>query len=327
MTLRIIDAQVQLDAAFDQLEGTLAAWAGGRADAWAHGRGQGVSFAKGIDIYLYLETHEDRRILGAALAERDRDVFRLETARHEPGRNRKPLVAATNEAGEMFLLISIDALKGQGLRDVFRRLAGAAAVKRANLAERDYVLVGPLSEPKSADALLAIAALHPKFEEHIEKSAGRGQDEAEERDLYPVSPHVARQHRAPAKVRRALFERLTGLGYVLETVELGHLSADLAMSRGEDTVVFEIRPEAEVEDLQKALGHLALIAPRALGIDRVLLLPAPREPVGAALDPYKQALEEMGVSLAFYDFRGGETSILLEYADRVLAADVRLSLA
>jgi hypothetical protein len=326
MTLRIIDAPDQLDAAFAQLEATLAAWAGGRADAWRQGHGRGVSYAKGMDVYLYVEAHEGAHIIGAALSERDRDVLRFETSRKEPARNRRSLVAAANTSGDMFLLFAIEALKAQGLRDVFRRLAGAAAIKRANLADRDYVLVGPLADPKTADALLALAALHPKVEDHIEKSAGRGQDEAEDSDLYAASRQVARQHRAPAKARRALFERLTGLGYVLETVELGALTADLAMSRGEDTVVFEIRAEAEVEDLQKALGHLSLIAPRALGIDRVLVLPAPAAAIGASLDPYKQAFEEMGVSLVFYDFKGGEIGFHLELADAALKSDVRLAL-
>jgi hypothetical protein len=326
MTLRIIEDTGQLDAAFSQLESSLSTWSGGRGMAWRQGRGEGKSFAKGTDMYLFLETHERVRAVGAALTERDRDLFRFETARLEPGRDKRSVVMATDAEGHGFMLFSIEALKAQGLRDVFRRLAGAPAVKRANLAGRDYVLVGPLADARSVEALLALAALHPKFEEHIEKCAARDRHEADETDLYPVSAHVGRQHRAPAKVRRALFERLTGLGYVLETVELGPLNADLAMSRGEDTVVFEIRPEAELEDLQKALGRLALIAPRALGIDRVLVLPAPRAPVGAALDPYKQALEEMGVSLAFYDFSHGETGFVLDFADPNLAPDVRLAL-
>jgi hypothetical protein len=335
MTLRIIDAEAELDAAFDQLEATLTAWAGGQADAWQRDGHDGVvahgaSFTRQEDVYIYLEAHRRRRVLGVALSERDKQVFQIEAQRQDPAKDKKRFVLAANDAQETFLLLAVEELKAQGIRDVFRRLAGAPAVKRANLSNRDYVLLGPLSDPKTAEALLSLAALHPAYEQLVEKAAGSAvteADRAESADLYAMSPGVARQHRVQAKVTRALFERLTGLGYVMETVELGSLTADLAMSRGEDTVVFEIRPEADIDDLQKALGHLAIIAPRALGIDRLIMLPAPKDPIGAALDPYKQAFEEMGVSLALYDFRDGELNFVLEYTDPGLAADVRLALA
>ncbi len=329
MTLRIIDAEGPLTTAFSQLEGTLSAWAGGRSDAWEDRDGvEGASFSRSEDVYLFIERQRRRLVFGAALSASDKDLIAFEISREEPARDKKRIAAAMNEAGESFLLIGVDALKNQGVGDVFRRLAGAPAVKRANLSDRDYVLIGPLSDPRSAEALLALAALHPRFARQIDKAAHVAVDEdREDAAIYAVAAGVAKTHRAGAKAARALFERLAALGYYAETVELGALKADLAMSRGEDTVVFEIRAEAEVEDLQRALGHLALIAPLALGLTRVIVLPAPKEALGATLDPYKQAFEEMKVSLVFYDFKGGETVLTLDTADPGLHADVRLALA
>lgn len=329
MTLRIIDADGPLLTAFSQLEATLAAWGGGRTDAWERQDGlEGWSFSRSEAVYLFLERQRRKYVFGAALSAGDHDLFAFDISRDEPGRDKKRVAVAMNEAGESFLLIAAEALKGKGIGDVFRRLAGAPAVKRANLADRDYVLIGPLTDQRSAEALLAVAALHPRFERQIEKAAHlAADDDREDADIYAVSSGVAKTHRAAAKATRALFERLAALGYYAETVELGALKADLAMSRGEDTVVFEIRAEAEVEDLQRALGHLALIAPLALGLTRVIVLPAPKEALGATLDPYKQAFEEMKVSLVFYDFRGGETVLMLDTADPGLHADVRLALA
>jgi hypothetical protein len=334
MTLRMIDAEAPLDAAFDALEAALEAWAGGRSDAWQkddrNGPGaSGASFARRDDVYLYVEKDRHTRVLGVALSERDKDLVRIEVSRAEPMKDRKRVALAVDEAGLAFLLIAADELKRQDVRDAFRRLAGAPRVKRANVSGRDYVLIGPVNDPACADALLSLAALHPRFEGHVEKMASLAtqQDGADEADIYKISPNVARQHRAPAKVTRALFERLTAIGYLMDTVALGRLTADLAMSRGEDTVVFEVRPEADVDDLQKALGHLALIAPRALGIARVIALPAPRDALGATLDPYKQAFVEMGVSLIVYDFQGGQPRFSVELADASLDADLRAAIA
>jgi hypothetical protein len=329
MTLRIIDADGPFLTAFMQLEATLAAWGGRRGDAWERADGlEGWSFSRSDEVYLFIERQRRRYVFGAALSAGDRDLLTFEISRDEPARDKKRVAAAMNETGECFLLIAAEALKSKGIGDVFRRLAGAPAVKRANLAERDYVLIGPLTDPRSAEALLALAALHPRFERQIEKSAHAAVDEdREDMAIYAVSHEVAKTHRAAAKATRALFERLAALGYYAETVELGALKADLAMSRGEDTVVFEIRAEAEIEDLQRALGHLALIAPLALGLTRVIVLPAPKGALGATLDPYKQAFEEMKVSLVFYDFKGGATVLTLDTADPGLHEDVQLALA
>jgi len=329
MTLRIIDAEPALLSAFRQLEATLCAWAGEPSDIWeGEDATQGASFSRSEDVYLFMERRARRAVFGVALSANDADLIRFEISWKEPARDKSRVVAAQNEAGECFFLIGADALKSQGVGDVFRRLARAPAIKRANLANRDYVLIGPLTDPRSAEALLALAALHPRHGLQIDKSAHLATDE--DRDdavIYEVSVGVRTTHRAMAKAARALHDRLSTCGYYAETVEFGALKADLAMSRGEDTVVFEIRAEARVEDLQRGLGHLALIAPSALGLMRVIVMPASKRALGAAFDPYKQAFEDMKISLLFYDFRNGEVVLTFDAVDPSLHPDVQQALA
>src|SRR5262249_35181860 len=82
---------------------------------------------------------------------------------------RKRFAVAIGEADEPYLLISADELRRQDIRDPFKRLAGAPQIKRANVSDRDYVMVGPLNDARAADALLSLAALSPRFEAHVEK--------------------------------------------------------------------------------------------------------------------------------------------------------------
>ena len=311
MTLRMIDSEAQLSEAFEALETALGGWSGGQSDAWrreeAQGVVEGVSFARRDDVYVFLERRPDAFVVGVALSESDADLVAFSFGRSEPAGARRRQAAAINDAGETFLLLGIDELKRQGVHDVFRRLAGAVGVKRAHIAERDYVLLGPLGEPESADALLSVAELHPRFERHVERlgALAARSDSAEGARLYPVSARVVRQHRVFPKIAAALFERFAGAGYQLDAASAGPVQADLALRRGEDTLVFEIRPDCTVEDIQRGLGQLVLLAPNAEGVTRLLVLPAGREPEAAAtaLAVFRGAFDELAVVALTYDFR------------------------
>ena len=280
MALRIVDAELQLDSAMETLEATFAKWAGGRSDQWqADGkegpRESGTSYARREDV----------------------DHFVHRRPRATP--------AGVGAGGDGFLLISVEELKRQNIRDPLRRLAGAPQIKRANVADRDYVLLGPLEDVRVAEALLALAGLNPLFERHIERlgALAVASDERDEAELYRASPRVARQHRIHAKVVQALFEHLHGLGFEVEELKNGPYRADFAMRRRDLAIAFEIRAAAELEDVLKSLGQLMLAAPKSSGFHRCMVLPAPREALGSVLEPFTAAFSESGVLLLMYDFK------------------------
>lgn len=291
---------------------------------------EGASYARRDDVYVFVERQRRHVLIGAALNHKDRDLYRVALPRQEPAKERKRwALAQDDETGETHLLIAADELRRQSVRDVFRRLAGAPQIKRANVSDRDYVLIGPLEEASVGDALISVGGLHPDFERHVERLASLAaeSDEREEAELYKISRAVERQHRAHARVVHALFERLHAAGFALDQAETGGLRADFAMSRGAETLVFEIRADGAIEDVLKALGQLAVVAPKPAGLHRILALPAPRDQLGGALEPFRPAFEELGVSVLVYDFVGREVSFFFALANADLPRETRQAFA
>ncbi|MGE3303268.1 MAG: hypothetical protein AB7M12_09160 [Hyphomonadaceae bacterium] len=331
MSLRIVDTEAQLDRAYGVARAMLAQWGEGGGDPWQKNARdgavieEGASFSRRDDVYLFIIRDGAHVSIGAALTERDRELLRVEIPRAEPAADRQRAALAVDENDQLFLLASADELRRQHIRDPFRRLTGAPQVKRANISERDYVLIGPLSDPRAGDALLALAALHPLFDRHVEmlgKLAGRS-DEREEAEVYRISPRVRSAHRVHAKVVEALFEKLRGAGFQVADLRNGPVRADFAVARSDAAVAFEIRADAELSDFLRALGQLVLIAPGGGAFRRALVLPAPREALGAALAPFEAAFRETGVWVLMYDFRDGEAHIWTQIAPPELPGDIR----
>ncbi len=330
MSLRIVDAELPLDQAYDLLRKTLAAWAGGKAESW-HGDGQsgiteeGASFSRREDVYLFVMRDSKRVAIGAALTAKDQEIFRVEIPRKAPASDKKRAAIVSGAGDELFLMASAYELRRQGIRDPFKRLAGAPNVKRAHVSDRDYVLIGPLGEDRTADALLSLAALSPLFEKHVETLAalaGRS-DEREEADLYRVSPRVSGAHRVHAKVVDALFKTLRGAGFQVAELSNGPIRADFAVARSDGAIAFEIRADAEVNDFLKALGQLSLIAPGGGAFRRALVAPAPRESIGSSLAPFESTFRELSVWLLLYDFKDGAVTIWTQFAPPDLAPELR----
>ncbi|MEJ0023544.1 MAG: hypothetical protein WDN76_08995 [Alphaproteobacteria bacterium] len=325
MSLRIVDAELPLDQAYDLLHKTLAAWAGGKSQPWQHDGEEGASFSTRDDVYLFVMRNAKRLAIGAALTAKDKEIFRIEIPRKSPASDRKRAAIVTGEGGELFLMVSADELRRQDIREPFKRLAGAPNVKRATVSDRDYVLVGPLGEDKTADALLSLAALSPLFEKHVEQIAAlAGQSDArEESELYTVSPRVAGAHRVHAKVVDALFTMLRGVGFQVAELSNGPVRADFAVARADGAIAFEIRADAELNDFLKALGQLALIAPAGGAFRRALVAPSPQTSLGGALAPLEATFRELGVWVLLYDFKDSAVNIWTAVAPADLPPELR----
>jgi hypothetical protein len=84
-----------------------------------------------------------------------------------------------------------------------------------------------------------------------------------------------------------------------------------------------VRGDAEIADLVRGVGQLALAAPRAAALTRFFVLPAPREEAGAALAPFMPAFEELSISVLFYDVRDDGVRFVFFRPDPALPARVR----
>jgi hypothetical protein len=321
MSFRIVDAATGLEQASDRLRQALSEWAGGKAESWGEGGQDGASFSRRDDVYLFVAREEASISIGAALTARDQETLRIDLPRKAPARDRKRVALVIDENDAPFLMVSLDLLRAQGIRDPLKRLTGAPMVKHAAVSGRDYVLIGPLNQPKVADALLALAALSPQFEAHLEK-LGAFEEESDE-DLYLVSPQVAAAHRVHAKVASALMARLRVAGFQAADLRNGPIRADLAAARADATIAFEIRPDAGVAAFLQALGALALIAPGGGAFRRGLVLPAPREQGGGGLAPFEAACREAGIWVLMYDFKDGAPTLWSHSAPADLPAEVR----
>ncbi len=330
MPLRIVDDPAQLDQAYAALKSALTAWAGPGAHAWAaqgglEPAGEGASFARRDDVHLYLERTDDRIAIGVALTAHDRDLLRLEFLRDAPARRKRRLAIAVEDDGAFALLISTEALADQDIRDPLKRLAGAPLAKRADIGGRDFVLLAPLGEPRIADALAAVAGLSPHFERHIAQlgDLAAGEDARMKTALYEISPRVARTHKVQRRVVAALHEKLAGAGFQLDEAEAGPLKADFVMSRGAESLVFEIRGDAEIADLVRGLGQLTLVAPKGASLTRVLVLPAPRQDIGQAIAAFYPALDELSVNVLLYDLSDAGMSFHFDRVDATLPRETR----
>jgi hypothetical protein len=317
MSFRIIDTSAALDQAVARLREALSEWAGG-GDVWADGE----SYARREDVYLFVIAEAEKIAIGAALTGRDEEILRIELPRKEPTRDRKRAALVVGDGDAPFLMVSLDELRRQGLRDPLRRLAGASLLKRATVANREYLLVGPLSQAKAADALLSLAALSPAFERHVEK-LGALAGEGEEDDLYLISARVAGAHRVRAKIGATLLAKLRTAGFQVADIRNGPIKADFAVARADAAIAFEIRPDAALSDFLAALGRLALVAPGGGAFRRALVLPAPRDNLAAATAPFETACREIGVWVLMFDFKDGAAQIWSQTAPADLPEDVR----
>lgn len=330
MALRIVDDPTQLDLAYDTLVASLTAWAGPGAHSWRsqgalEPSADGASFARRDDLHLYVERTADKIAIGVALTEKDRDLLRAEFMRDAPARRKRRLAIAADEEGRFHLLLSVEALTDQDIRAPLRRLAGAPLAKRAEIGGRDFVLLGPFDSPRIADALAAVAGLSEGFARHIARLGDlvSEEDERMKSALYPVSRNVARAHKVQRRVIAALHERLSLAGYHADEARAGPLPADFAMTKGAETLVFEVRADAELFDLVRGVGQLTLAAPRGASLTRIFVLPAPRDSIGDALAPFHPAFEELSISVLLYDIRNDALEFHFERADPGLSAEAR----
>lgn len=317
MSFRIIETSAALDQAVDRLRGALSEWAGG-GESWA----EGESYARREDVYLFVTKAAEKIVIGAALTRRDEEILRIELPRHELTRDFKRAAMVIDDAEAPYLMVALDELRRQGLRDPLRRLAGAPLLKGATRANREYVLIGPLAHAKAADALLSLAALSPAFARHVERLSALS-SEGEEEALYLVSPRVAGTHRVREKITAALLAKLRAAGFQVADIRNGPVTADFAVARADAAIAFEIRPDAALNDFFAALGRLALIAPGGGAFRRALVLPAPRDNLTAALAPFETACREMGVWVLLFDVKDGAVSVRSQTASADLPEDVR----
>lgn len=330
MPLRLIDDADGLDRAYAALRTMLTQWAGGRARSWQaesalEPPGDGGTYARREDLYIFLERGNDAMSLGVALTDRDRELLRADLPRSAPAKRARRCAIATDETGALFVMLGLDALRDGDIREPFRRLGAIPCLKRADMSGRDYAMIGPMADVRAADALQALAGAHPAFDRHVAKlgSLAEHEDARSHDDLYAVSRAVERTPRVHGRIASALHERLQAHGFQLDEVERGGLAVDLALTRDAETLVFEIRDHAELADLIRGLGQLVLAAPRVAGLSRVFVLPAPNDELGGALDPFAAAFEELAVSVLLYDFENNAPQFRFVRADPQLALETR----
>lgn len=316
MSLRIVDADLQLNQAFALFERTLKDWAGGRADDWRRDgpRGiveEGATYARRDDVYVSVAMTDDAAAIAVCLMPGDQRVIEIVLPRRGPARDRRRAALAVDDNGETFLLIADETLRAEGVRDAFRRMAGHAQAKRARVGGRDYLMLGPLSDAGAPDALLGLAALHPTFEAHLDRLARL--DAPAPKGLYRVADTLTRAHRCADKAAFAVCERLRAAQFDVIEARVGPFAADAAGRRDGALVAACALAQPDARGLAAALGALTIVAPRAEGWTRLLLAPAPREGGAGALAAYESAFAELGVTLGFYDIRDGE--IALQAAD------------
>jgi hypothetical protein len=349
MSLRIVDNRADLEAAWDVLGTTLKSWAGENNDAWQRdgvvddARERGDMFWRREDVYLYQFRNDKNVGFGVSLTEKDRDLLQLEIRRGEPAKERRKIAVAVSESGEYHILVALDQLKRQSIRDALTRLPGVPAIKRATISNRDFILVGPLSDPRAPDALVALASLNPHFERHVEKLGkllSENDEEEDEVDLYEISRRVRSQRRVQARVIDALFGKVRGMGYQLADTKVAEwegmdeearsmrerekklIRADFIATRQTDSLVMEIKAECEREDVYKAIGQLSVYAAAGENRTRVLVLPAPRDPLGRALQPFEPAFAELDISVIMFDFKGNTVDFWMVRRGRRIPDDV-----
>lgn len=315
MNLRLVDSDLQLDQAFDLVERTLKAWSGGRTDDWRRDgpegvREEGATYARRDDVYVAVSMTDTRAVIGVALMPGDRTVLEITLPRRGPARDRRRAALAVDDNGETFLLIADEVLRQQGVRDAFRRMAGHGFAKRARVGGRDYLMLGPLSDTGAVDALLALAALHPAFEAHLDTLARL--DAPAPSGLYRVSDALARQHRLRDKVAFAAGERLMAAGFALVDCAAGPYAADTAARRGDVAAALVVAATASPTAVSEVLGALALVAPH--GWSRLVALPAPRDANDPALALALDGCAALSALSLVYDLRDGEVSFTIAHA-------------
>lgn len=309
MSLRIVDADLQLNQAFDLFERMLKAWAGGRTDEWrkdgpAGVTEEGATYARRDDVYVSVAMTDAAASIGVALMPGDVTVLEIALPRRGPARDRRRAALAVDDNGETFLLAAEEALRAQGVRDAFRRMAGQSAAKRARVGGRDYLMLGPLSDPAAVDALLALAALHPTFEAHLDRLARL--DAPTPTTLYRPSETLAHAHRIADKAAFAFAARLRAAEFTLVTAATGPFVADIAGQREETAVAAHVARAVTPAAIAEAMGVLALAAPTQAGFFRLLIIPAPRDASDPAVVAVAEAAADLDVALVGVDIRDEE---------------------
>lgn len=306
MSLRIVDADLQLNQAFDLFERTLKAWAGGRTDEWRKdGPGgiveEGSTYARRDDVYVSVAMTDVTAAIAVVLMPGDVAVLDIALPRRGPARDRRRAALAVDDNGEVFLLAAEEALRAQGVRDAFRRMAGHAAAKRARVGGRDYLMLGPLSDPASVDALLALAALHPTFEAHLDRLARL--DAPTPATLYRPSEALAHVHRFADKAAFALAARLRAADYALAAAAAGPFQADVAARRDDAAIAAHVARAVTPGAIAEALGQLALAAPAQHGFFRLLIVPAPRDAGDDGFAALADAAADLDIAVVSADIR------------------------
>lgn len=310
MGYRILAGGDQRDAVLDDFARAAAHWAGAPAQAWRLIDGaRGRSFARGGDFYIYLEQSDAGSALGVARARDDCDVLRI-ALDHDAQSDAADDAALLwdDEDADAFLVLSETWLLQSGIADPFVRAAGSALIKRADIGARRFLMLGPLDKPRAADALIAIGGLKAS---------------AESDTLYPVGHGVERTHRARDQALSHLAERLEAAGYKRDAASAAGLSAELALSLEAQTLVFAAPRRLTATAIAAALGSFAIYAPREAGCVRILTLPGPHLDDGGALEPFLPALQELSVSVLFYDFAADGPRYWFAAADETLSTHVR----
>lgn len=309
MSLRIVDADLQLNQAFDLFERTLKAWAGGRTDEWrtdgpAGIVEEGATYARRDDVYVSVAMTDAAASIAVALVPGDVVVLEIALPRRGPARDRRRAALAVDDNGETFLLAAEEALRAQGVRDAFRRMAGHAAAKRARVGGRDYLMLGPLGDPAAVDALLALAALHPTFEAHLDRLARL--DAPTPATLYRPAETLAHAHRFAEKAAFALAARLRAADYEIVTAATGPFVADVAGRRDDVAIAAHVTRAVTPAAIAEALGVLGLAAPAQQGFFRLLIAPAPRDSTDANFAAFADAAADLDIALVCADIRDDE---------------------
>jgi hypothetical protein len=180
-------------------------------------------------------------------------------------------------------------------------MAGHAFAKRARVGGRDYLMLGPLTEPGAVDALLALAALHPAFEAHLDRLARI--DAPAPTHLWRISDGVARLHRSAERAVFAAAQALRRADFTIEAPPEGPFGIEMAARRGDAAIAICAVREASSCAVAERAGALCLAAPTSAGFVRALLVPAPRESDDRTLAALADALADMDVSLVRFDVR------------------------
>ncbi|MDX2236794.1 MAG: hypothetical protein NW203_04440 [Hyphomonadaceae bacterium] len=312
MPVRIVSDGGHVEAIADAFARAAAHWAGGRSETWTIGETHGEGFVRDDDLYLFVERSVEAIAFGAARRDDDRDILRVIFARAAPDARRDDVALAWDDAdADAYLLMSLDALARQGVADPLRRLAGAAPVKRADIAGDAFAAIGPLDKPRGAEGLAALARLSCA----AARAAGA--------PLY--APAAARALRLRDRALAEVSGRLAHLGYFAAAAAPAPFGPDIAVQRGGVTLSIAAPRALHPHAVAAAMSAAVVGAPIAGQGVRILAAPAPAQDDGGAFNALRPAFEAMRLSLMFYDLGADGFVLTTPIAHPSLADHLRAS--